>query len=178
MFAAISAVVLALARPAAAQGTPTFEFAVGYQYMHDTNSSIDFTRGWAASVGANVSSWFAIVGEVGGSYETVASAGRADLTVNEYTFLGGPKVTGSSRSPVAPFVQILFGAARGTLSLAGAGSSLSVSQNHFAVQPGAGIDLNPSPRFGVRIQADGRSVQTDSDAVGQWRILAAVVFRN
>jgi hypothetical protein len=178
MFIAISAVLLAVAQPALAQDAPKFELGVGYQYMHDNNSSLDFSNGWFVSAGADVVSWFALVGEVGASYKTVVSGTKADLSVNEYTFLGGPKITASSRSPVAPFVQILFGAARGTLSLNGSGSSLSASKNHFAVQPGAGVDINPSPRFGIRVEADGRAVHTDTDTAGQWRILAGIVFRN
>ena len=176
-FAAISAVLLLLAHPATAQDAPKFEFGVGYQYMHDSNSSQDFPRGWVLSAGADVSSWFALIGEVGGSSKTLASAGSTDLGVSIYTFLGGPKITASSKAPVAPFVQVLFGAAHGTLSVGSPSSSLSVSGTHFAVQPGAGIDFNPSPRFGIRAEVDGRGISGDNDTVGQWRIIGAVVFR-
>jgi hypothetical protein len=59
MFTAISAVLLLLARPVAAQDTPMFGFAAGYQYMHDSKSSADYPRGWMLSAGADVYSWFA-----------------------------------------------------------------------------------------------------------------------
>ncbi len=177
MFTAISAVFLFLPRPAAAQDAPKFELGVGYQYMHDSKSSLDFTRGWVLSAGADVASWFALVGEIGGSSKTLASAGSTDVDASLYTYLGGPKITASAKAPVAPFVQILFGAAHGALSVGSPSSNLSVSGTHFAVQPGAGIDFNPSPGFGIRVEADGRGIKNDNDTVGQWRIIGAVVFR-
>jgi hypothetical protein len=67
--------------------------------------------------------------------------------------------------------------AHGTLSVGSSSANLSVSGTHFAVQPGAGIDFNPSPRFGIRLEADGRGIKNDNDTVGQWRIIGAVVFR-
>jgi len=177
IFAATSAVFLFLARPATAQDAPKFELGVGYQYMHDSKSDLDFAKGWVLSAGADVSSWFALVGEIGGSAKTLASAGSTDVDAGVYTFLGGPKITTSAKAPVAPFVQLLFGAARGTLSVGSSSANLSVSGTHFAVQPGAGIDFNPSPGFGIRVEADGRGIKNDTDTVGQWRVIGAVVFR-
>jgi opacity protein-like surface antigen len=177
MFTAISAVLLGLSQPAHAQGAPKFEVAGGYQYMHDSDTSYDFSKGWMFSVGADVASWFAVVGEIGGSYKTIVSGVNNDLSLTEYTYLVGPKLTATSRAPVAPFVQALFGAANGSISLGNAGSNISVSGTHFAFQPGAGVDINPSPNFGIRLEADGRAIKTDTDTDGQWRFIAAVVFR-
>lgn len=178
MFAAISAVLLlAAARPAQAQDAPKFEFAVGYQYMHDNDSGLDYTKGWLVSAGADVVSWFALVGEIAGSSKTLGSVGNTNLDVNLYTFLGGPKFTATANAPVAPFVQVLFGAAHGSLSLGNSSSNLQIAGTHFAVQPGAGIDFNPSPRFGIRVEADGRAIDGVNDTVGQWRVIGAVVFR-
>jgi hypothetical protein len=176
-FTAISALFLLLARSATAQDAPKFEFGVGYQYMHDSTSSLDFTRGWVLSAGADVSSWFALVGEIGGSAKTLASAGSTAVDTSLYTFLGGPKFTVSSKVPVAPFAQILFGAAHGSLSVGSSSANLSISGNHFAVQPGVGIDFNPTAGFGIRAEADGRGIKGRNDTAGQWRIIGAVVFR-
>ena len=178
MFSAISAVLLAVAQPALAQDAPKFELGLGYQYMHDNNSSLDFTNGWFVSPALTWSAGSRSSARSAPATRRSSAAPTRIFSVNEYTFLGGPKITASSRSPVAPFVQILFGAARGTLSLNGSGSSLSASKNHFAVQPGAGVDINPSPRFGIRVEADGRAVHADTDTAGQWRILAGIVIRN
>jgi len=180
VFSTISAVLfvsLLLVAPAQAQDAPKFEFAVGYQYLHDNNSSQDLPKGWMFSVGADVASWFALIGEVSGSSKTLASVGATDVKLSEFTFLGGPKITASSNAPVAPFVQVLFGVAHGTLSVGQSSSNLSVSGNQFAVQPGAGLDFNPSPRFGIRVEADARAINGETDTVGQWRIIGAVVFR-
>jgi hypothetical protein len=176
--AVISAVSLGLAQPARAQDAPKFEFGAGYQYMHDNHSSTDYPKGWAVFLGSDPVSWFGIVGEVGGSHKTLASVGATDLDVNLYTFLVGPKFTATSKAPVAPFVQVLFGAEHGNLSLNAPNVDLRLSGTHFAVQPGVGIDFNPTPAFGLRVQADGRGVRTDDGSTnGQWRLLAALVFR-
>jgi hypothetical protein len=37
--------------------------------------------------------------------------------------------------------------------------------------------FNPSPRFGIRLEADGRGIQNGTDTAGQWRVIGAVVFR-
>jgi hypothetical protein len=178
MFAAISAILIGFAQPADAQGTPKFELGVGYQYMHDNNTSLDFTKGWVVSVGADVVSWFGLVGEFGGSYNTLASVGSTSVSVSEYTFLGGPKFTVTSKSPVAPFAQILFGGANGSIDYSQPNLSLSASQTYFAVQPGAGIDFNPAPGFGFRFEVDARTLhRSDMDNVGQWRMIGAIVFR-
>ena len=177
MFTAISAVFLLLARPAAAQDTPKFEFAAGYQYMHDSKSSTDFPGAGCCRPAPTCPAGSPSSARSPAAPRRSRASGSTDLNVGLYTFLGGPRVTASSKAPVAPFVQILFGAAHGTLSVGTPSSSLSVSGTHFAVQPGAGIDFNPSPRFGIRVEADGRGIKGDTDTVGQWRIVGAVVFR-
>jgi hypothetical protein len=177
-FGAISAILMGLASPARAQDAPKFELGLGYQYMHDNYSSVDYPTGWAVSLGADPASWFGIVAEVAGSRKTLASAGTADLNVNLYTFLAGPKIMASSRAPVSPFVQVLFGAEHGNLSLGSPSAALNLSGTHFAVQPGVGIDFNPTPAFGLRVEADGRAVRVaDDSAHGQWRLMGALVFR-
>ena len=151
VFSTISTVLLALLvfpAPAHAQDAPKFEFAVGYQYLHDNNSSQDLPKGWMLSAGADLASWFSLIGEISGSSKTLASVNATDVNLSEYTYLGGPKFTVTSNAPVAPFVQVLFGVAHGSLSVGRSSSNLSVSGNQFAVQPGAGLDFNPSPQIG------------------------------
>jgi hypothetical protein len=173
----ISAVLIGLARPVKAQDAPKLEFGAGYQYMHDNHSSTGYPAGWAAFIGADPVSWFGIVGEVSGSHKTLASAGATDLDINLYTFLAGPKFTATSKAPVAPFVQVLFGAEHGNLSLNAPSLDVRLSGTHFAVQPGVGIDFNPTSAFGLRFEADGRGVHTDDGTHGQWRLLGAFVLR-
>ena len=175
-FAVISAISVGFAQPARAQDAPKAEFGLGYQYMHDVDSSQDFPFGWVLSPGADVTSWLGLVFEVGGSYKTV-SVGTVDFNQNVYTFLAGPKIMASSKAPVAPFVQVLFGGAHGSLSVGAPSVNLTFSGNHFAIQPGVGIDFNPSPTFGLRVEADGRGINTDSGTNKEWRLLAGVVLR-
>lgn len=170
-------VLTLLARPARAQGAPSAEFAFGYQYMHDNHASLDFPRGWMFSAGGDVVSWFGLVGEIAGSTKDLGSVGGTSVDVSLYTFMGGPKFTVTSRSPVAPFAQILFGAAHGTLSAGSPAASLALSGTNFAVQPGAGVDFNFSPSVGIRGEVDGRTIYGADNTLGQWRVIGAVVFR-
>ena len=116
-------------------------------------------------------------GEVGGNYKTVSSNG-ADATLSVTTFLVGPKFSGSSRSPVSPFVQALFGAARGKLRITGGGGSIDLpAETNFASQLGGGLDVNFSPSFGVRGQVDLRSIRSNGSTSNESRLAAGLVFR-
>ena len=54
----------------AADGVPV-EVSGGYSYLHDQDASLNFPSGWTASVSAAVNSRFSVVGELGGSYQTL-----------------------------------------------------------------------------------------------------------
>src|SRR2546428_4737804 len=100
------------ARPLAAQAPvpARYEAAAGYLLIRDQDISKNFPRGWVVSVAGNVTRWLAAVGEVGASYKTLDLLGEPPK-LRVYTFMGGPKVT-ARLSAVAPFAQVLFGAAR------------------------------------------------------------------
>src|SRR5438445_1731233 len=170
-------VAFMLGAAAAHAQTPKVEMSLGYAYMHDNDLSDNFPTGFVASIGGYFSDWFALVGEVGGNYKTVSSNG-ADATLSVTTFLVGPKFSGSSRSPVSPFVQALFGAARGKLRITGGGGSIDLpAETNFASQLGGGLDVNFSPSFGVRGQVDLRPIRSNGSTSNESRLAAGLVFR-
>ncbi len=161
-------VLAASAASAAAQTAPSWRYdvAAGYALMRDqdlANNNPDiaanFPAGWMATVGGNLWSGLGVVGEVSGSYKTVSIPGdQPKLRV--YTFLAGPRIKRSSSS-IAPFVQVLFGAARASTSVL----NITETVNDFAYQPGAGLDLYFSGRLGFRIEGDYRRNQQQGAAV-------------
>jgi hypothetical protein len=127
--------------PAFAQ---SFDLSGGFQFMRDQEIEENFP-GWFAQVGGNVTPTFGIVGEVAGGTKTYTVLGT-DLDLTVYSFMGGPRFSGPRSAPVIPFVQVLFGVARASLSAVGE----SESESEFAIQPAGGVDVMFSPNVGIR----------------------------
>ena len=163
------AMVLALAaRPAAAQDAPRAEIGAGYSAMRDSDADEWFPVGWVADVAVNPSSWFGIVGEAGGHYKTIDFDGfEVDLQV--HTFMGGARFTGRGNPRITPFGQVLAGVARESFD--------GISQNVFALQPGAGVNLYFTDNVGARLQADFRGLydKDEEDWMGEARFSFGVV---
>ncbi len=165
--------------PAAAQSAPPtrYDVAAGYAFMRDqdlANSNPDisanFPAGWMASAGGNLWSGLGVAGEVSGSYKTVSIPGEQPK-LRVYTFLAGPRIK-KSRSRVAPFGQVLFGAARASTSV----STVTETVTDFAYQPGAGVDLDLSGRVGLRIEGDYRIIRSEGTNSKEPRFTLAAVF--
>jgi hypothetical protein len=170
-------IVLAGGREVRAQGAPTAEGAIGYQYLRDDNTDIDFPFGWVASVAGNATSWLALVGEVSGSYKQY-TAGAAELSLKLHSFAAGPKLMVTSNAPFAPFAQLLLGVSHGSADLGVPGASLVVRGTSFMSQFGVGVDLNMSPQRALRLELDGRQLRDEGNRGRQGRFVAALVFRN
>src|SRR5581483_2073134 len=99
---AFASVVLTAVQ-ARAQSGPSADFAFGYVYMHDNDLDTGFPAGWMVSAAGHVTSWFSLVGEVGGSYKTVS--GPPDVSLSLHTFSFGPRFGVTQRAPIAPFIQ-------------------------------------------------------------------------
>jgi len=173
--AMLAAVGLGTATPAHAQG---FELAAGYAYLHVEDLPDGLPVGWMVSASGKLASWLWLVGEINGNSKTYSAPG-ADLTLSEFAFMGGPRISGPSTAPVSPFVQFLAGGARGAADIGAPNANLTISGTKFAVQLGGGIDINVSRGFGFRGEFDLRGVDTGNDNASgkQWRYLGAVVFR-
>ena len=170
-------ILLAGGRDARAQGAPTVEASIGYAFMHDEDSSLDFPYGWIASVGGYATNWLMFIGEVGGAYRT-QSSGLADVTLKQHTFTTGPRFTVSATSRVAPFAQVLVGIAHGSLDVEVPGVSFVARGTSFIVSPGGGLDLNFSTRRALRFAVDAGFVRDEGDTRTQLRFVSAFVFRN
>lgn len=160
------------ARPVAAQAAMAsrYDVAAGYLFMHDQDISENFRRGWVVSGAGNVTGWLRLVGEVGGSYKTLDLLGEPPK-LRVYTYMGGPRLTARVPSGVAPFAQVLFGAARASSSVLGVGDSVT----DFAYQPGGGVDVRLGPMVGVRLEGDYRIIRSEGRNGKEPRVIAAAV---
>jgi hypothetical protein len=156
------ALVLAVAAPqnAAAQNERRVELAGGYSLMRDYEGDATFPGGWFASVAADVAGPLTLVGDASGSYK---SMGGLDINVstNIHTFMGGPRLAWRA-GRVAPYVQVLLGAARFSTTFTLPGERLSDAKNYFAMAPGGGIDIPFSGRGAVRVGANIRLIRSET----------------
>ena len=76
-------------------------------------------------------------------------------------------------------VALGLGAARTKFTLSSGGTSLAAAENHFAFQPGAGLDLNFSPNAGLRFEVDVRSIRNGNgiDNSTEAQGVGAIVLR-
>ena len=122
-------VLLLAAHSAFAQDTSKGEVSGGWRYYHATiRSSVsltgasdvnDFSKGWYVDVSGNLSPKFAVVGDVGGTYqrdETSPTQGlvrTSEVTdLKLYTFMGGIRVRAPQNARIIPFGQVLVGGER------------------------------------------------------------------
>jgi hypothetical protein len=161
------AIGLAAPRPAAAQGV---DFAAGYSFLKDNESSENFGKGFFASLGVNTNSWLAIVGEVSSNWKTFDELGE-DFKINVDFYGAGVRFSGRSGA-ARPYAQVLFGAARGRIEFAGEAESGS----EFAWQPGAGVDAYFSRSVGVRFGVNGRFIHTEDVTGKEVQVIVGIVF--
>jgi hypothetical protein len=154
-------------RPAAAQSA---NFAAGYSFLRDNEISENFPSGLFASVGVGVNSWLALAGEVASNRKKFDDLGE-DVTLKVDFYGGGPRFVGHS-GRARPYGQVLFGAARGKVSLLGE----SESGSNFAWQPGAGVDAYFSRSVGMRFGVNGRFISADGDTVKEIQVIVGIVF--
>ena len=154
-------------RPAAAQGV---DFAAGYSFLHDNESSQDFPAGFFASLGVSPTSWLAIVGEIASNRKTFDELGE-EVKLNVDFYGAGVRFRGKSGA-ARPWGQLLVGAARGLVRFRGE----SESGSEFAWQPGAGVDAYFSQSVGLRFGVNGRFIQGDDVTAKQVQVIVGIVF--
>ena len=100
-FIVVAVSILVLVLPAATQHEyPKAEMFGGYQFCHDSDSSLNL-NGWNAALTGNVSRWFGVTADLSGSYK---NGGHI------YAYMFGPTIAAHSEH-VTPFVHALFGGA-------------------------------------------------------------------
>lgn len=183
----VGGVVLCLfllgAAPLYAQGTPRFELSGGYSFMRDADRAEDFPTGWFASTMGSINDWAGIAVEIGGNNRLCSKCQRGpfasqtflgtDLHLKVYTYMAGPRFASHAISAVTPFAQFLFGGshASGGIEFDGALNS------GLTYQPGAGIEINVTPKVGVQFEGDYRIIRTKGRDNKESRLLAGVVIR-
>jgi hypothetical protein len=179
------------------QRPPLFEVFGGYSLMHSdwVNWKAVNMNGWNAAVNTNVLPWLGAVADFSGNYFHQTTTWRVSESssmsfsdsANRYSFLFGPQV--SYRHPRAViFAHSLFGTTHGTLTwtlsqslqelLGGTASDHRITDSHFTVALGGGVDLNVGHRFAIRpAQADYLYFHNYGVAQNTFRYSAGVVFR-
>jgi Outer membrane protein beta-barrel domain len=155
--------VCVIASTAFAQDSPKAEIFGGYSYADAEVSNI--SKGWNGAVAGNFTNWFGVVGDVSGHYNSQNTVGiegetvaNVETKIHVYTFTLGPQFT-VHIGRVAPFVHLLAGIARTSLSVSEHGGnvnfSVSDSSNGFAGITGGGLDIEVTRPLAIRaIQVD------------------------
>ena len=169
---------------------PIAELSAGYAFMHDTDIDENFPAGWYVSGAVNLSQWFGIVGEAGGSYTTVDETygleQRFSLStkLEGYTFMAGPRFFRKT-GRVVPFAQFLTGvlyARSRTTSTWGdeppyrGGRLVSTD---FAIQPGGGVTVLLTERVGLRVAGDYRcaiDTEDETEYTNEFRFITGFTF--
>jgi hypothetical protein len=130
-FLSVTGLVLFASISAMAQEYPKAEVFGGYSYFRaDGGSDL---HGWNASVSGNLNSWFGLVADFSGHYDSSSSRTElrfppfpgfpeipnfppVSILVNSntsvYTFLAGPRFSYRKKERITPFAHALFGASR------------------------------------------------------------------
>ena len=124
-------------------------------------------NGWSAEAQYNANRWVGVVADFGGRYgNPIISASNLTLgglpKGTGYSFLAGPVLTYRNKSKLTPYIHVLFGYDRVSLSastITGGTSSIPTTATTYtdaAVALGGGFDFKVSRRFAVRLaQVDG-----------------------
>ena len=169
-------VALGSSSAAAQQVQDRVEIAGGWRFYHSQYRTPgspfvsvvldnDAPKGWFADTAVKLSPKFALVGEVGGTYQEASSRRtsgvitfRETADVRFHTFLGGARVLAPQHSWFVPFGQVLYGWQRDRIvterstSISNLPPSVSTfagttSDRVLALDGGATVGW---PRFGVR----------------------------
>lgn len=127
---------------------------LGYDYS---------VHGWSVQLSAQRTPRWTLVGEFGYERENPDRRGWAGLSGGRFVWRPATRVS--------PFWQILVGGLHET----GVGYRKK-TMNSLAVQPGGGMTVTVTPRFGMRIQADLR-FGLSGEVSGLSRVLAGGVMR-
>jgi hypothetical protein len=160
--------MLALAGIAAGQEVPKIEVFGGFSYLRVHSGSVPVDTnlngivpaaqrnanvnmaGWDGSATENLNYWFGGEFDARGTYGSQPSfSTRPSFSTKIHAFTYGPRFSFRRIPHVVPYVHILVGAALFNAVANQSGPSASTAA--VAVIPGAGIDVNVSQRFAIRL---------------------------
>ncbi len=164
----MAAAILLSAAGSRAQDTPSAEVSASYSYLRFGVKNGVNQNGASVSVAGNFNRWLGLVGDVGGYHKS-----EGGVTLNTYTYMGGPRFSYRNSSHVTPFAQVLVGAAHGSLSAFGS----SGSGNGFAYSVGGGVDLGLNKHIALRPQLDYIGTSFSGTRINMVRGSFGIVFR-
>ena len=151
-----------------AQDAPGAEVSASYSYLRlGLPDGVDH-HGGSISVAGNFNHWLGLVADVGGYH-----AAPFGVTLNTYTYMGGPRFSYRNSGRATPFVQVLLGGAHSTVKASG----FSGSNNAFAFSAGAGLDVGLSKHLALRPQLDFIGMRFSGYTEKSVRASLGIVFR-
>ena len=135
--------------------------------------------GFTVATTANVNEWLGVTTEGGAAFFSQDLVRIELFDAQLWTLLAGPKFTIRQADRVAPFVQLLAGAAYFNANVPLAG--LSENGWDFALQPGGGVDIVLSDLVAVRVGFDARILfdkVLSGDTSNQFRFTTGITFRS
>lgn len=142
------AVLSFLGVSAHAQDASKLDVFAGYSYVRENPSTSGVNsfslNGGSASIAYNANSWLSGVADFGGYHNSNILGTGVDGTLSTYLF--GPRVSYRHYDRITPFGEVLFGVARASASVLGAGGST----NAFAMTIGGGLDYKLTDHVAIR----------------------------
>lgn len=148
-------------------------------------------NGWDFGVQEDITKWFGVVVDGGGSYSErrvlLSSSGGVNTTwrsrLRGYTVTVGPQITLARGTHFQPFVRLMVGGGffRSHVDIIANNVSIvtpvNVNDDGFAYGPGVGTDIFLSRHFGARVAADLIRTQLFGETQNNVRASAGLVFR-
>lgn len=135
-------------------------------------------NGWEASVSRQFSPSLALRVDASGDYGLATSGFPVNGRTRQYLVLAGPEFSGHSR--IAPFVHVLAGATKQSVTASGNNFLVTFPDERwgFAAAAGGGFDIKVTPRFSIRlVQADYVITHLGGSIQSQPRISIGFLFR-
>jgi opacity protein-like surface antigen len=174
----------ARAQEGTATAQPLVEMSGGYSFMRDVTIEENFPAGWYFSTALNPVDWFGMVGELTGTYKSLAEDFvPIEMKVQGYTFMGGPRFF-RRFGRITPYGQFLLGGAHLRAKLEATSpefdaflDSATETDTQFAYQPGGGISVYLNDHVGVRLSMDYRRIVFgDEEDNSEFRVLTGIVI--
>jgi hypothetical protein len=160
----VFSIVLSLSVLANAQDKPKVEVFGGYSILASADDRTG--HGWHGSVAANLNSWFGLVLDVSGHYDSESfSSGIgpffSSIDRSDHSFHIGPRFTYRGNEKVTPFGHVLIGGVRQHRDEVSSFGSLESNNTSNSTLVGGGLDVKLSKKIALRlVQADYVFVNT------------------
>jgi peptidoglycan-associated lipoprotein len=134
-------------------GSSRLEFGGDYNWVH-SNAPPGGCGCFSANGGDGWASWrvwpgLSIVGE--GATQRASNVNGTSAGIKMISFLGGPRLSVTSRHRLEPFAKVLAGGAHASGDLTPLTSGAPGSATVFAMTAGGGADFGVTPSFAIRL---------------------------